>query len=133
MLNHHYPQTDEVSKERLDKLIFKAKQLSYELKVELFNELEESIRLALENAEDKADVKSIMTAGFTIFEHQLKSLPDQNGAEGFLHWNHIVFYKRFLKLEKNESVASLLATALHESKYWLVDLNNFGVLAKPKY
>jgi hypothetical protein len=131
-LQHHYPQTDELSKERLQQLIDKAKGASYDKKVELFALLEQELYNAADNGKGK-DVKNILSEGFTAFEQRLKHRPDQEISEGFLHWNHLIFVKHYKQFNQPQQIAQLFAAALHESKYWLVTpKDNEGVLAKPK-
>ena len=132
MEGHHYPQTDELSRERLQKLIAKAKAALYIDKVDLFKLLETELYKAAHNGRGN-DVKTILSEGFTAFEHLVKTRADQDVAEGFLHWNHLIFFKHYKTLNQPGQIAQLFAIALEESKYWLTNENNEGVLAKPHF
>lgn len=133
MSNHIYPQTDEVDKLRLDKIIQKAKDLDVRTKKDLFAKLESSLDLAFGDGNiNFSDLSKLLSEAFTNFEQYLATLPDQDAAEGFLHWNHLIFYKHFLKLQPTDSAIDYLKDCLEESKYWLTDrLHNEGVLTKP--
>lgn len=56
-----------------------------------------------------ADFQKIMSEGFTNFEHTHTKYDNKEAFEGFLHWNHLFFYKFYkYTFEPSQQKGSLL-------------------------
>jgi hypothetical protein len=130
MIKHHYPQTDEVDKDRLYKLVTVARLMPKVVKEEFFYKLVDYLIAAFAKnlKEDKtntswlifygesvvgkngtADLKIILSEGFSGFEQWLTKHYDQDAAEGFLHFCHASYYQRY-KENFTESEGSSVLT-----------------------